>query len=65
PKGVVISRHSLTNFLMAMDDKIGLQTTDNFLAVTTIAFDISALEMYLPLISGARLVIANKHAVKD
>ncbi|UTR13170.1 amino acid adenylation domain-containing protein [Salipaludibacillus sp. LMS25] len=65
PKGVVISRHSLTNFLMAMDDEIGLETTDKLLAVTTIAFDISALEMYLPLVSGARLVIANKQAVKE
>ena len=45
---------------MAMDDMFSLHENDHLLAVTTFAFDISALEIYLPLISGASITIAQK-----
>ncbi len=45
---------------MAMQQKFSLNENDHLLAVTTFAFDISALEIYLPLISGASLTIAQK-----
>jgi amino acid adenylation domain-containing protein len=61
PKGVQIRHRSLVNLLWAMREKPGLQAGDTLLSVTTIAFDIAALEVFLPLIVGARLVIAREH----
>ncbi|TYR81430.1 amino acid adenylation domain-containing protein [Priestia megaterium] len=65
PKGVVISSESLVNFLLSMKNQFSLTDQDKLLAVTTIAFDISALEIFLPLISGASCVVAKKEAVQD
>ncbi|MEV4346671.1 amino acid adenylation domain-containing protein [Actinoplanes sp. NPDC049596] len=65
PKGVVVTRRNLVNFLLAMRDSIPLSGDDRLLAVTTVSFDISALELYLPLLSGAAVVIAAKEAVQD
>jgi amino acid adenylation domain-containing protein len=65
PKGVVVSRGALTNFLLAMDDQFQLRGSDRLAAVTTVAFDISGLELYLPLLSGARVVIVPRDVVLD
>ncbi|MFI8709486.1 amino acid adenylation domain-containing protein [Bacillus sp. NPDC077411] len=65
PKGVVVPMQSLSNFLLAMQDEFSLRANDCLLAVTTFAFDISALEIYLPLISGSSVRIAQKEAVQD
>ena len=65
PKGVVVTVEGLTNFLCSMQNKFALSHQDRLLAVTTIAFDISALEIFLPLISGACCVIAKDNANKD
>ncbi len=50
---------------MAMQQKFSLNENDHLLAVTTFAFDISALEIYLPLISGASLTIAQKEDIQE
>lgn len=60
PKGVVIEHGSLSNFLTAMATRPGLGRDDVLLAVTTIAFDIAGLELYLPLSVGARIELAVK-----
>lgn len=65
PKGVVIPSAALTNFLLAMDEQFRLTAEDRLLAVTTISFDISILEIFLPLISGARLIVADRRTVQD
>lgn len=65
PKGVVISSEGLINFLLSMKQQFSLSTDDCLLAVTTIAFDISVLEIFLPLISGASCVISRKEDIKD
>lgn len=58
PKGVRVMHRNLTNVLCHMRDELGVTEQDRLLAVTSIGFDISALEIFMPLISGARLVIA-------
>jgi len=58
PKGVMIPRSALVNFLYSMADTPGLTAADVLLAVTTISFDISILELLLPLTVGAQLVNA-------
>ncbi|KHF43052.1 non-ribosomal peptide synthase/polyketide synthase [Saccharomonospora viridis] len=65
PKGVVVTSANLDNFLVDMRGRIGLDADDRLLAVTTIGFDIAALELFLPLVSGARVVLADPDVVRD
>lgn len=65
PKGVQIEHHSLTNFLLSMQVTPGIKPLDRVLGITTISFDIAALELFLPLITGATLVLADKETARD
>ncbi|WP_344317044.1 amino acid adenylation domain-containing protein [Streptomyces javensis] len=65
PKGVVVPHGALSNFLDDMGGRFGLGPADRLLAVTTVSFDIAALELYLPLLSGAGVVIADRDTVRD
>lgn len=65
PKGVQISHKNLINLLLSMQKAPGMTESDRLLAITTISFDISVLEMFLPLISGATIVLADAEAIKD
>ncbi|MGH9466179.1 MAG: non-ribosomal peptide synthetase [Terriglobales bacterium] len=65
PKGVEIEHHSLTNLLLALQREPGLSPHDVWLAVTNLSFDIAGLEIYLPLIAGARVVVAPAGTVAD
>jgi amino acid adenylation domain-containing protein len=58
PKGVQIEHRALVNVLYAMWKSPGITATDVLVATTTISFDVAAVDMFLPLIVGARLVIA-------
>ncbi|MGN9822060.1 non-ribosomal peptide synthase/polyketide synthase, partial [Streptomyces sp. SD11] len=58
PKGVQVSHANLIGFLSAMAERPGLDGGDVLLAVTTLGFDIAGLELWLPLVSGARVVVA-------
>jgi amino acid adenylation domain-containing protein len=65
PKGVQIIHQALTNFLSSMQQRPGLTNHDVLVAVTTLSFDIAALEIYLPIIVGAKLIIAPQDSVAD
>lgn len=65
PKGVKITHKNLSNFLLSMQAAPGITAEDRLLAITTISFDIAGLELYLPLISGAELIIADTEETKD
>jgi amino acid adenylation domain-containing protein len=65
PKGVEVSHRSVVNLLTSMSHAPGLQQNDRLLAVTTVAFDIAALELFLPLSVGAELLIAGPEEVAD
>ena len=58
PKGVGIEHRAVTNLLASFRRSLGLGPDDVFVAVTTLSFDIALLELLLPLICGADLVIA-------
>ena len=60
PKGVQIQHRALVNFLFAMRASPGLASSDTLVGVTTVAFDIAGLEIFLPLLTGARLVLATE-----
>lgn len=65
PKGVKVTHRNLANFLLSMKTMPGIADKDKLLAITSISFDIAGLELYLPLIAGAELVIADNDATKD
>lgn len=65
PKGVVLGHRNVVNFLLSMAQEPGLTEADRLLCVTTLSFDISGLELYLPLITGATVVIAERDDVID
>jgi amino acid adenylation domain-containing protein len=58
PKGVAVGHRALMNLLWAMRERPGITASDTLVAVTTVSFDIAGLELFLPLIAGAELVIA-------
>lgn len=65
PKGVAIPHSAVVNFLKSMQCEPGITESDVLLAVTTISFDIAALELYLPLITGARVVLATREVASN
>ena len=65
PKGVLLLQRNVRNFLAGMLAAPGLKSGDRLLAVTSISFDIHVLELFLPLLAGARLVIANSAQSRD
>lgn len=65
PKGVQVPHGSVLNFLYAMRDTPGFTAEDSILAVTTLSFDIAVLELYLPLLCGGRVVIADAAITSD
>ena len=64
PKGVQIPHAAVVNFLNSMSKKPGLTSADTLLAVTTLSFDIAGLELYLPLVVGARLLLVSRETTQ-
>lgn len=65
PKGVQVSHNALRNFLLSMRQQVGITATDALLAVTTLSFDIAGLELFLPLIAGAKVILADRETTLD
>nr|WP_269141634.1 amino acid adenylation domain-containing protein [Nostoc commune] len=65
PKGVMVEMRSLVNILTALKQQLSITASDRLLASTTIAFDIAALELFLPLIAGAQLILTRQTALVD
>jgi amino acid adenylation domain-containing protein len=65
PKGVRIPHHAAINFLNSMRREPGLTAGDRLLSVTTLSFDISGLEIFLPLTTGAETIIASRDTTRD
>jgi amino acid adenylation domain-containing protein len=65
PKGVMIEHGNLLNFMHSMSGLLDIKKADRFIALTSVSFDISGLEIYLPLINGASLVLVDKVTMND
>jgi amino acid adenylation domain-containing protein len=65
PKGVEITHDALINFLASMQRAPGIAAREAILAVTTVSFDIAGLELYLPLVAGATIVLAARDVAGD
>ena len=58
PKGVMIEQRGLCNYLLWAQRRFPLASGDRVLQTTPTSFDIANLELFSPLIAGARMVIA-------
>ncbi|MET7640137.1 amino acid adenylation domain-containing protein [Streptomyces sp. NPDC005438] len=65
PKGVVVTRGALANLLAATRDTVPLTPEDRMVAVTTVSFDISVTELFLPLLTGGSVTLATAEEVRD
>lgn len=65
PKGVQIPHRAVVNFMISMAQTPGLRADDVLAAVTTLSFDIAALELFLPLTVGARVAIVEREVAGD
>lgn len=65
PKGVAVAHANVTNFVHALQQRLGVANSDVLLSVTTLSFDIAVLEIFVPLMSGARVVLADRATVSD
>ncbi|CBL45103.1 Non-ribosomal peptide synthetase modules and related proteins [gamma proteobacterium HdN1] len=65
PKGVVIGKDAFVNFIHGMNESIGMCADDRSIAITSLSFDISGLEMFMPLVNGACIVLASAEQGRD
>lgn len=65
PKGVRVPTRAMINFLESIVREPGCSAEDRLLAVTTLSFDISVLELFMPLICGACTIIATREQTRD
>ncbi|HEX4381995.1 MAG TPA: amino acid adenylation domain-containing protein, partial [Myxococcales bacterium] len=65
PKGVEVPHFAVANFLKSMAREPGLTAADRVLSVTSISFDIAALEIFLPLVNGASVQVAPGTVTSD
>lgn len=63
PKGVVVEHRNVINFFAGMDERIGCSQADTILALTSISFDISVLELFWTLVNGARVILLGEKAL--
>jgi amino acid adenylation domain-containing protein len=65
PKGVQVKHNSTLNAVNSIAKRMRVTSRDTLLAVTTVAFDVAEMDFYLPLLNGAKLVVANQETVHD
>jgi amino acid adenylation domain-containing protein len=65
PKGVAIPHRAVVNLLLSMQREPGMRESETLLAVTTLSFDIAGVELFLPLLTGAKVVLAGRDDAVD
>ncbi len=65
PKGVQVCHRNAMNLLTSVQKQPGISIEDRLLSITSLSFDISVLELYLPIISGATLVLLDETLAVD
>ncbi|WP_133054873.1 non-ribosomal peptide synthetase, partial [Niastella populi] len=65
PKGIAIAHRSVINLVVSMQQKPGITANDVLFAVTTHAFDMSVTELFLPLVTGAKVFVAGEETLSE
>jgi len=65
PKGVQVLHRSLVNCIHSLRRQLDVTDRETFLALASISYDLAGSELYLPVIAGARVVLASREEVVD
>lgn len=65
PKGVMVSHRNATNVLLSLQSVVGRDESTRLLAVTTVCFDISVLEIFDPLVVGGNVIVPQDAVVQS
>ncbi|MFD0385635.1 amino acid adenylation domain-containing protein [Streptomyces stramineus] len=65
PKGVVVPHSALTNLVLALREQLAVGAEDRVLAAAPAGFDMSQPELWLPLVTGATMVLADQGALRE
>jgi amino acid adenylation domain-containing protein len=65
PKGVMVEHGSVANLLVSLAYEPGVDSDETMLSLTTLSFDVSVAELFLPLAYGAKVVIGSREASRD
>lgn len=65
PKGVEIPHSAVLNLLSSIRNVPGMTADDRVLAITTLSFDISVTELFLPLAVGACVCMVDRRVASD
>jgi amino acid adenylation domain-containing protein len=65
PKGVLIEHGSMMNLFSSIASKLNLTTNEHVLALTDYTFDISLIELLLPILHGATILLTEQGTVAD
>ncbi|WP_405410867.1 non-ribosomal peptide synthetase [Maribacter sp. Asnod1-A12] len=65
PKGVQVTHKNVINLLYSMGKEPGISSEDRIFSTTTISFDAMVMEIFLPLIHGASVVLVDENTRKD
>jgi len=65
PKAVEIEHRNAAELLRSAQALLGFDSSDRYLAASTIAFDSSITELFLPLVTGASLLLRDQGILLD
>ncbi|MFI5761879.1 amino acid adenylation domain-containing protein [Streptomyces sp. NPDC051563] len=65
PKGVAVTHAAITGYLAALTSTFGLGPDDAVLARTALTFDPSVRDLFAPLTTGGRIVLASQDEAGD
>lgn len=65
PKGVLVKRYSVVNLVHGYESTMHINRFQHFLSVCSVAFDMFAAEVWIALLSGKKLVLANEQQCKE
>ena len=65
PKGILLKRSSMQNVVYGYNATMHIAKYKTFLSICAISFDMFAAEIWIPLLSGKKLVLANEEEQKN
>ena len=65
PKGVLVQHRGVVNMALGFAELLSFSTDDRMLATTTLSFDVSVYEMYMPLVVGGSVVVVDRAVARD
>lgn len=64
PKGVMCSQENIMSFLRWSNKELSIDSQERFISIAPLCFDLSILDIFLPLITGGCVVIAERDTIQ-